>query len=256
LQIDGKWHYLGNYDDEADAARAFDRVARVLGRPLNFPEDDESEIVGPRSEGADQAVTAAMEAAKTFLGTSDKAKKKKAKWTKKAAERAKKGAEVQAQKPASSMDQEEQHACNPTSSANAEPVPVQVKIEQQEKTNNLARKRQRDETSHLSEPFDDLQEATAPFTAEDQTGAAAAGQACAAVKRLRDDQIYPSGHEIPIVTVNEVSLRRQWETMATATRRAFPQGIKRPPPRGEPGLGGCMHTRVLVASTQHNALLI
>ena len=250
-------HYLGSYDDEADAARAFDRVARVLGRPLNFPEDDDSDIVGPRSEGADQAVATAMEAAKTFLGTSDKAAKKKAERAKKAAERAKKGAEVQSRKPASSMDQEEQQACNPTFSANAEPVPVQVKIEQQEKTNNLARKCQRDETSHLSEPFDDLQEATAPFTAEHQTGAAAAGQACAAVKRLRDDQIYPSGHEIPIVTVNEVSLRQQWETMATATRRAFPKGIKRPHPRGEPGLGGCMHTRVLlVASTQHNALLI
>ena len=69
MQINGKNHRLGTYDDEADAARAFDRVARVLGRPLNFPEDDESQIVGPRSEGAAQAVTAAMEAAKTFLGT-------------------------------------------------------------------------------------------------------------------------------------------------------------------------------------------
>ena len=67
-------HHLGNYDDEADAARAFDKVARVLGRPLNFPEDDESEIAGPRSEGADQAVATAMEAAKTLLGT-HKAKK-------------------------------------------------------------------------------------------------------------------------------------------------------------------------------------
>ena len=86
MQIDGKTRNLGNYDDEADAARAFDRVARVLGRRLNFPEDDESQIVGPRSEGADQAVATAMEAAKTFLGT-DKAKK--------AAERA---AEVQSQK--------------------------------------------------------------------------------------------------------------------------------------------------------------
>ena len=86
MQIDGKKHHLGTYDDEADAARAFDRVARVLGRPLNFSEDDESDIVGPRSEGADQAVTTAMEAAKTLLGT-DKAKK--------AAERA---AEVQTQK--------------------------------------------------------------------------------------------------------------------------------------------------------------
>ena len=69
MQIDGKKHYLGNYVDEADAARAFDRVARVLGRPLNFPEDDESDIVGLRSEGADQAVAAAVEAAKTLLGT-------------------------------------------------------------------------------------------------------------------------------------------------------------------------------------------
>ena len=86
MQFDGKRHYLGNYDDEADAARAFDKVARVLGRPLNFPEENESEVVGPRSEAADQAVTTAMEAAKTFLGT-DKAKK--------AAERA---AEVQSQK--------------------------------------------------------------------------------------------------------------------------------------------------------------
>ena len=86
MQIDVKIHRLGTYDDEADAARAYDSVARVLGRPLNFPEDDESQIVGPRSEAADQSVTAAMKAAKTFLGT-DKAKK--------AAERA---AEVQSQK--------------------------------------------------------------------------------------------------------------------------------------------------------------
>ena len=85
MQIDGKKRYLGSYDDEADAARAFDRIARVLGRPLNFPEDDESEIVGPRSQGADRAVTTAMEAARTF-GT-DKVKK--------AAERA---AEVQTHK--------------------------------------------------------------------------------------------------------------------------------------------------------------
>ena len=86
LQIDGKLHRLGSYDDEADAARTFDKVARVLGRRLNFPEDDEWDIGGPRSEGADQAVVTAGEAAKTFMGT-DKAKK--------AAERA---AEVQSQK--------------------------------------------------------------------------------------------------------------------------------------------------------------
>ena len=186
----------------------------------------------------------AKEAAETFLGTLDKAKKKKANRAKKAAERAKKGAEVQLQNPASSMSQEEQHACTLGSRSSTVQNPVQVKIEKQQNTNHLAIKRHRDETSLLSEPFDDLKEATAPFTTEDQTGAAAAGQACAAVKRLRDDQIYPSGHEIPIVTVNEGSLRQQWDTMATAPRCAFPQGIKRPRPRGEPGLGGCMHTRV------------
>ena len=70
---DGKIYHLGTYDDEADAARAFDRVASVLGRPLNFPEEDEPEIVGPRSEVADQAVSEAIKAAETFMGT-DKAK--------------------------------------------------------------------------------------------------------------------------------------------------------------------------------------
>ena len=91
-QIGGKVYYLGMYDDEADAARAFDRVASVLGRPLNFPEENESEIVGPSSEGADQVVAEAVQAAETFLGTN------KAKKAKQAAERAKKGGEVQAHK--------------------------------------------------------------------------------------------------------------------------------------------------------------
>ena len=76
LQIDRKGYHLGLYDDEADAARAFDRVASVLGRPLNFLEEDESETIGPRSEGADQAVAEAVKAAETFLAT-DKAKKAK-----------------------------------------------------------------------------------------------------------------------------------------------------------------------------------
>ena len=89
-QIHGKKYYLGTYDDEADAARAFDRVASVLGRPLNFLAEDESEIIGPRSEGADQAVAEAVQAAETFMGASDKAKK-----AKRAAERAIKVAEVQ-----------------------------------------------------------------------------------------------------------------------------------------------------------------
>ena len=153
------------------------------------------------------------------------------------------------------MDEADEEAYNPTSSANAQSVPVQVKIEQQQNTNNHARKRKRDKTSQLSEPFEDLQEATAPFTTEDQTDAAAASRASAAVKRLRDEQIYPSGREIPIVTVNEDSLCQKWENMAKANRsHRFPQGIKRPRPRGEPGLGGRMRSRA--TSTQHNALLI
>ena len=86
MQIDRMMPHLGNYHDEADAARAFDRLARVLCRPLNFPEDDKSEIVGRRSEGADQAVVTSMEAAKTFLKATN------------AAERAKNAAKVQSQK--------------------------------------------------------------------------------------------------------------------------------------------------------------
>ena len=81
-------YYLGMYDDEADAARAFDRVASALGRPLNFPEEDELEIVGQSSEGADQAVTEAVKAAETFMDTD------KAKQAKRAAERVKKVSEV------------------------------------------------------------------------------------------------------------------------------------------------------------------
>ena len=88
-QFDGKMYHLGSYDDEADAARAFDRVASVLGRPRNFPEEDESEIVGPSSEGADQAVAVAVKAAETFMDT-DKAKQKAA--------RAKKASKVRVQK--------------------------------------------------------------------------------------------------------------------------------------------------------------
>ena len=64
---DGKKYDLGSYDDEADAARAFDRVASVLNRPLNFPNESAMEVVGPRSESADQAVTDAMEAAKILM---------------------------------------------------------------------------------------------------------------------------------------------------------------------------------------------
>ena len=45
----------------------FDKVARILDRSdLNFPNSDGLEINGPRSEGADEALAAAVEDARTF----------------------------------------------------------------------------------------------------------------------------------------------------------------------------------------------
>ena len=59
---------LGTYELEEDAARAYDKVARILGRSgLNFPNSDALEIHGPRSEGADKGVAAAVEAARAFV---------------------------------------------------------------------------------------------------------------------------------------------------------------------------------------------
>ena len=59
---------LGTYKLEEDAARAFDKVARVLGRSgLNFPNSDALKIHGWRSEGADEAVAAAVEDARVFM---------------------------------------------------------------------------------------------------------------------------------------------------------------------------------------------
>ena len=54
---------------QADAARAYDKVASVLGRPLNFPNSKSVKIVGQRSEGADEAVADAVEAAKSFVAS-------------------------------------------------------------------------------------------------------------------------------------------------------------------------------------------
>ena len=50
---DEKQRALGTYEQEEDAARAFDKVARILRRSdLNFPNSDAFEIHGPRSGGA------------------------------------------------------------------------------------------------------------------------------------------------------------------------------------------------------------
>ena len=59
--------WLGTYELEEDAARAFDKVARILGKGLNFPKSDALEINGSRTEGADEAVAVAVEAAQKFV---------------------------------------------------------------------------------------------------------------------------------------------------------------------------------------------
>ena len=71
-QVRCRHRHLGTYELEEDAARAYDKVARILGRSdlnrldLNFPNSDGLEINGPRSEGADEALAAAVEDARTF----------------------------------------------------------------------------------------------------------------------------------------------------------------------------------------------
>ena len=64
---------LGTYELEEDAARAFDKVARILGRSdLNFPDSDALEIHGLRSEGADKAAAVGVGAARTFMAAGGK----------------------------------------------------------------------------------------------------------------------------------------------------------------------------------------
>ena len=64
---------LGTYKLEEDAARARDKVARILGRSgLNFPNSDALEIHGPRSAGADRTVAAAVEDARAFMAANGK----------------------------------------------------------------------------------------------------------------------------------------------------------------------------------------
>ena len=66
-QVGTKFRALGTYELEEDAARVFDKVARILDRSdLNFPNSNAVEIRGPRSEGADKALAAAVEDARTF----------------------------------------------------------------------------------------------------------------------------------------------------------------------------------------------
>ena len=67
-QFGSKLRILGTYELEEDAARAYEKVASILGRSdPNFPNSDGLEINGPRSEGADTAVAAAVEAARALV---------------------------------------------------------------------------------------------------------------------------------------------------------------------------------------------
>ena len=66
LQFEKAQRFLGTYELEEDAARAHDKVARILGRGLNFPNSDALDIIGPRPESADKAVAVAVEAAQKF----------------------------------------------------------------------------------------------------------------------------------------------------------------------------------------------
>ena len=68
-QFGNKLRALGTYELQEDAARAYDKVARILGRleTLNFPNSDALEISGSRSKDADKAVAAGVEAARTFM---------------------------------------------------------------------------------------------------------------------------------------------------------------------------------------------
>ena len=66
-QVDKHAMRLGTYELEEDAARTFDKVARILGRGLNFPKSDALDINGSRTEGADEAVAVAVEAAQKFV---------------------------------------------------------------------------------------------------------------------------------------------------------------------------------------------
>ena len=66
-QINGKVWALGSYAADVDAARAWDLVASVLGRPLNFSVSEAVGIDGPRSVGSEQLVKDAIQAATTFV---------------------------------------------------------------------------------------------------------------------------------------------------------------------------------------------
>ena len=66
-QVDGINRHLGTYELEEDAARVFDKVARILGKDLNFPTSDTLDINGWRSERADEMVTAVVKEANEFV---------------------------------------------------------------------------------------------------------------------------------------------------------------------------------------------
>jgi len=61
IRVHGKKMYLGNYDDEEEAAHQVDAHAAPLGRPLNFPEGPHAAIALAANEAAAAAVLSELE---------------------------------------------------------------------------------------------------------------------------------------------------------------------------------------------------